>query len=400
MGWWCSSGSVQRGGCHLKPFDALYFLGKNRRRSIAVITVFSCVFLAYLGAAYISPSMDISVRNAEAQSDFCVIDFEESMQDSENIMRIQESLGMIPEVSEVIPCNPYRALNYRTNMGMRMSTHIMTLSSTEDFERLNQTLELSVAMPKNREIVMSDILLQNLGYQVGDILRADSEEAVNFNASGDVRIVGTFPSDAFTAYVVDSADNMSALLATRRIEQLETSAIGTVSEQVHRDGRGEFYRAMREFEAGYDGIEISIPDETLEEYRAMFSNFRMVYGLIDLVIAGVLSLTAVATISGMYEKRNYEFSVYKAIGFSRKEVMMKVASEILMLNVAAILLGSTLVFCAIYFLNRLAFTSIGMPIPYLHSFGVWITIAANAMVVIPALLYQLVKVNKLDISEY
>jgi len=380
----CPAGTVQRGGCHLKPYSAIYYLNKNRRRAAAVICVFACVFLAYLGAVYISPSMDVSVRTAEAQADYCEVILDESMRDAGTYTRIRESLGEAEGVSEVIPCNPYRGLNYRTNMGMRMSMYITTLSSPEDFLRLNETLNLKVTTPKDKEIVMSDILLQNLGYQVGDILRADSEAAINFYSSGDVRIAGTFRSDAYLAYMIDSGDNMSAMIVTRQ----------------QAAGRDSYYDAMRDFEKTNDGVQISIPDENLQEYDAMFGTFRMVYGLIDFVIAGVLSLTAVATVSGMYEKRNYEFSVYKAIGFSRKEVFGKIASEILLLDAAAVLLGMFMVLGSIFLLNRFAFSEIGMPIPYVQSFAVWITIAANAMVVVPALLYRLARARKLDVCDY
>lgn len=376
------SRAVQRGGCPLRPYSALYYLNKNRRRAIAVIFVFAFVFLAYLGAVYISPSMDISLRTVEAQADFCIVEFDEATQDATTVSKVRALLGENPNVARAIPCNPYRGLNYRTNMGMRMSTRILALSSPEDFEILNETLGLSVATPQDKEIVMSDLLLMNLGYEVGEMLPADGEAAVNFY-SGDVRIAGTFRSDAFVAYVVDAADNMSGLLVTREGGE-----------------RASFYDAMRDFEAANDGISFSIPDENLETYNEMFGTFRMVYGLIDLIIAGVLSLTAVATVSGMYEKRNYEFSVYKAIGFSRKEIFGKIVSEILLLDAAAVVVGAGLVFLSIFLLNRFAFSAIGMPIPYVHPFGVAITIVANAMVVVPALLYRLVRVNRLDICEY
>lgn len=365
-----------------------------------MICVFAAVFLAYLGAVYISPSMDISLREVEAQADYCMVEFDDSIGNPNIIQDIQQSLEEIDGISSVISCSPYRAINYRTNMGMRMSTRIMTLSSSEDFEQLNQTLNLSVTTPQDKEIVLSDILLQNLGYQVGDMLPADGEEAVNFY-SGDIRIAGTFESDAFVAYVVDSSYNMSGLLVTRDINGLTSDANSdtTMREQTQQD-RLSFYDAMRDFEANNEGINISIPDENLDAYNDMFSSFRMVYGLIDFIIASVLSLTAVATVSGMYEKRNYEFSVYRAIGFSRKDVLGKIASEIFLLDAAAIVLGSLLVFISIFLLNHFAFTKIGMPIPYVQPFGVAITIAANAMVVIPSLLYRVIRVNKLDICEY
>lgn len=389
----CPSGTVQRGGCPLRPYSALYYLNKNRRRAIAVICVFAFVFLAYLGAVYISPSMDISLRAVEAQADFCIVEFDDATQDATTVSKVRALLRENPNVARAIPCNPYRGLNYRTNMGMRMSTRILTLSSPEDFEVLNETLGLSVATPQDKEIIMSDLLLQNLGYRVGDMLPADGEAAVNFY-SGDVRIAGTFRSDAFVAYVVDEADNMSAILVTRQVGAAEAS--GGQQDM----GRADFYDTMRAFEDANAGISVLIPDENLDSYNEMFGTFRMVYGLVDLIIAGVLSLTAVATVSGMYEKRNYEFSVYKAIGFSRKEIFGKIASEILLLDAAAVLVGAGLVIVSIFLLNRFAFSGIGMPIPYVHPFGVAITIVANAMVVIPALLYRLVRVNKLDICEY
>lgn len=382
-----------KGECHLKPYDAIYYLSKNRRRAIAVICVFAFVFLAYLGAVYISPSMDISLRAVEEQADFCVVSIDETVLDSAAAQRIRTSLEEVRGVAAVIPCNPYRALNYRTNMGMRMSTRILTVSSPDDFLRLNETLGLDVTTPNDKEIVMSDIFLRNLGYEVGDILSSEDEAAVNFY-SGDVRIADSFRSDAFLAYVVDSEDTMSGLLVTGQIGESEAA------DGLRAQGRASFYDTMREFEDQNDGIGISIPDENQKEYNEMFGNFRMVYGLVEIIIAGVLSLTAVATISGMYEKRNYEFSVYKAIGFSRKEVLGKIASEILLLDAAAVLLGMLLVFGSIYLMNRFAFNEIGMPVPYVHPFGVAITIAANAMVVIPALLYRLYRASKLDICEY
>ena len=344
--------------------------------------------------------MDISIREVEAQADYCVVEFDDSISDSNIVQGIQQSLEEMTGISSVIPCNPYRSINYRTNMGMRMSTRIMTLSSPEDFEQLNRTLNLSVTMPKEKEIVLSDILLQNLGYQVGDVFSAEDEAAVNFY-SGDLRIAGTFRSDAFVAYVIDSSYKMSGLLVTRQGSEsaVEADTDTPANEKLQQD-RLSFYDVMRDFEAANEGTDISIPDENLASYNEMFGTFRMVYGLIDFIIAGVLSLTAVATVSGMYEKRNYEFSVYKAIGFSRKEVLGKITAEILLLDTAAVLLGSMLVFVAIFLMNHFAFSEIGMPIPYIHPFGVTITIAANAMVVIPALLYRIVRVNKLNICEY
>ncbi len=44
--------------------------------------------------------------------------------------------------------------------------------------------------------------------------------------------------------------------------------------------------------------------------------------------------------SAGFDKRKYEFSIYKAIGFSRKEILGKNTSEILLMDLFGLILGA------------------------------------------------------------
>jgi ABC-type antimicrobial peptide transport system permease subunit len=114
----------------------------------------------------------------------------------------------------------------------------------------------------------------------------------------------------------------------------------------------------------------------------------------------VLSVTIHATFVGAYDKRKYEFSLYKALGYSNQQCLRKIAKEILYINLCRLILGSIILLLTVYFLNEFFLNTKGIPLLHFKLDALLATLLCDGIIIFPILLTRLRQLKKYNITEY
>ena len=127
--------------------------------------------------------------------------------------------------------------------------------------------------------------------------------------------------------------------------------------------------------------------------------FKYILFAIAFIIGLVLAVTVNAAFSAAYEKRKYEFSIYKAIGFSKSQIFGKVAGEVLLLDLIGLITGGLICLLVILTVNYILGPQ-GIYFFKVSVTGILSTIGCNLMVVVPTILLNLKRVRKYDVTVY
>jgi len=132
----------------------------------------------------------------------------------------------------------------------------------------------------------------------------------------------------------------------------------------------------------------------------MFSIFNTIFMVVVVFLAIILSVTVNAAFVGMYQRREFEFAVYRAIGISKKKIIRKIAGEILFMDVIVLIVGGGIFFLALYLFNELVLASSGLYLVYTAPIAVIALVLCNLMTVIPLILTRSRVLLKADICNY
>ena len=123
------------------------------------------------------------------------------------------------------------------------------------------------------------------------------------------------------------------------------------------------------------------------------------WGAAVIPVAIVLAVTINSAFSAVYEKRKYEFSIYKAIGFKSSQILKKIISEVFLLNGVGLALGSILCFLTIIIANYYLYPK-GMSFLNVSVLGIVGTLVCNMLVVIPVIFFCWRRTKKYDVTIY
>lgn len=130
-----------------------------------------------------------------------------------------------------------------------------------------------------------------------------------------------------------------------------------------------------------DNVWRSTNESLLNYYYDFAGIFKLIYYVIIALISLVLVITINAIFTGAYEKRHYEFCVYNAIGFSRKDIRRKIIKEAMIINLFGIILGAVLVLLSVTLLNVLTLIPNGMELSYYENISILPTIVCDILII-------------------
>ena len=117
------------------------------------------------------------------------------------------------------------------------------------------------------------------------------------------------------------------------------------------------------------------------------------------IVAVVFAITLNATFAAMYEKRKYEFSIYKAIGFSKFKLFKKVLSELVVMDGIGLIAGGVLCFVSVQVLNELLWSQ-GMKFIRPSVLGIVGTLVCNVAIICPVVLNNMRRIKRYDVTQY
>ena len=139
-------------------------------------------------------------------------------------------------------------------------------------------------------------------------------------------------------------------------------------------------------------------DRTAQEVEEQMGFMYYIFAAVIVLVAIVLLVTINAAFTAAYDKRKHEFAIYKALGFTGGQIFRKVASEVLVMNFLAMVLGAILNAGVILALNQWLWAE-GQCFWRISPMAIWGTLAAEVAVITTIILLNWRKVRKCEVTE-
>ena len=363
----------------MKPFSPLYFIKENASRCLALMLMIFLSFGCYLGGLYVTNPLDnwkvpfsyydtMRTPGASAlDADFSQYKaFRQEMEDHPNILVLEQGQS--------------NGFPWTTVMGFEIGTFTLTFRSVEDFKAYCDFFHITCDFSglSSGSLILSDRLAKNKGLELGDVVDRNYSK----------QIYDTFTVDALTSeegycqYYIDDAplDYPNLMLLPVGISTEEFLEIFTEARE-------------RNSVAIYNG---ALKENVLQEY----ASFNMIYTFIVILLSVILAVTINAAFVGMYQRRNFEFAVYRAIGISKKRIVGKIVGELVCLDAVTLILGGGIFFLALYLFNNLVLYPAGKYLNYFHPLALFGLVLCNVTILVPLIVTRCRQLLKADICEY
>lgn len=376
----------------MKPFSAIYYIKENKPRVIALIILIATISICYLGGLYISSPVSQMIESINDNKDFVLVYQTSDKISKDDFQSIINTAKGFDSVSKII--------NINNNMGVWLNTvigdgfydfNITRFHSTDDLKTYNDlvsTIPLNCPLPKDGEMVMSDTFAKNLGIKLGDIITSKDERF--YNVDSDYIVTGIYKSNQYNILAVNENIGANTYLALRK----------NVSQEKIKSAQINLENDFENLEKNNVGIRSYTYNYALSRRLDGIGMFYSIFYAIVALISLVLVITINAIFAGAYEKRQYEFSVYKAIGFSKKEITKKIVNEVMLINAVGIGIAVILISLTVFLLNLFVLIPSGENLSYFEWIGLLPTIICDLLVVLSVILKQTRKIKKYDITQY
>lgn len=360
----------------MKPFSPLYFIRENKLKCIMLIFMLFLGYGAYLGGLYVaSPhkAFDLISDYYDRLAAFTLIgdDYNE-----ENVALIKNDISEYEGV-ELLQLGTYQSFTWKTVMGFNSGDASFCFRSAEDFMTYCEFsgIEYDFGELKKGDMVMSDIFAKNCGLKTGDTVDEDFSE----DLSTEFTLRATTGENGYMQYFILGEDDYSE----------DFLLLGKSGKELHG--------IVRELQKKYD---IYLCDDFRRIISDQYKTFDLIYIFIIILLSVILAVTINAAFVGMYQRRNFEFAVYRAIGFTRRQIISKIVGELLCMDLIALTAGGAVFFFGLYLFNNLSLYPIGLRLDYFHPLALTGLLVCDLAVVIPLTVTRCRQLLKADICEY
>jgi len=398
----------------MNPFSALCYIRENKARSASLVFVMSMSMLTYLLGLYTSSSYVDHMKNIEYFKDFAIIATSEETDSKKQLLELLDSELVRHEKMKIIAVDYFadstivgRLLNvndatgvfWKTMMGFRGGVASPVFHSPEDFRIFADVIGLPY-IDEDKSIIMGNKLAKNLNLKIGDSVSNDHELVFGFKS--DLTLVDTYdeiyygvPSQ-YTFFRVDSAFKPSAQGQPKAVLLLREDGNETDIEA----NRSELGHVIDRIKDKYDKLKCI--DYEYNKYGVIKSQtaYWPIFMVPMLMIGAVLALVSIGIFSVALEKREYELSVFKAIGFSTPQVLRKCIAELLILNFTGIITGVVLIFITVASVNDLLLSSRGLELQYYSGFALISYALCDIAILVPLAAMLVHKIYKCDVVGY
>lgn len=363
----------------MKPFSPLYFIKQNKSRCILLMFMIFLSFGAYLGGLYIYTPQENWEYACEIEDN--MVEVYQSSGDSKaaNYKAFREEMKKRDDVI-VIEEGWYNQIDRKTVMGFTDGSLCYTFRTVDDFKLFceHNDIECDFSNVKPKTVILSRLMADSKGYKVGSVISHGDEDN---NLEYDLTVAALTEEHGYTQYYIgqDGETNNDMLLLGKGISAEE---VRRYAAEIAQKYPVNFAKSLR------------------EEIDEMFSIFNTIFFVVVIFLAIILSVTVNAAFVGMYQRREFEFAVYRAIGISKKKIIRKIAGEILFMDVIVLIVGGGIFFLALYLFNELVLASSGVYLVYTAPIAVIALVLCNLMTVIPLILTRSRVLLKADICNY
>lgn len=368
----------------MKPFSTRYYIKENRWRAASVVAMFVLTFSLYLGGLYISNVETVFSDRFERieKVAFIVPDIhDEGYEEFDKAVAYLQQEPGITMLHQGVISNIYTTSLMNFNIG---GAGHFSFRNEEDFQTYCDFLGIHLVESCGDEglpdgsLIMSGLQAKNRGLKIGDkFVAQDDDEWVD----QEYTLRGITDEEGYSVYYISNSENMNYMLLPTDMDIKE------------------FRRLLSTLKTEYD-IYVRDVDSFRKEIDRQLNSLQYIYFFIIILVSIVMAVTINAAFAGMYQHRNGEFALYKAIGISRKKIRLKIMKEVLLLDILGIIIGLALVMLVVYILNHLFLLEKGMQLFYYNKMSVIGMLVSNLIVLFPVTIVQSVKLLKADICDY
>ena len=363
----------------MNPFSALYFIKENKKRSVLLILMILLSFGVYIGGLYVTNPEDNWQQ---------VIEYSDN---SVNVYKIStEGEGyewLLNEVKNdgkatVLELGSSNSFDWETIMGFKSGMGVYTFRSVEDFKTFCNYMDIECDFSKLKigSMIMSEKFAKNRGLSIGDKV---DEKKYN-SVYGEFTLDFLTKEDGYTVYFIsDEEESGRALILGNTIKGQELYSYVF-----------DLYSEVKE------NKNLFVSPGARQEVTVQFESFNTIYMLIVILLSVILAITINAAFVGMYQKREFEFAVYRAIGIPKKSIVTKFVKELLLIDIIALFFGTIVMLIGLYLLNNLVLYPEGKYLRYFEPVALYNMILCNAIIIIPLIVTRCRKMLKADICDY
>ena len=364
----------------MKPFDALYYIKNNKKRSLVCIFMMALSVFMFLGGNYIY-SNDYAFKGSENFCDKVVsvlgLSVDEDLKDFEDVKRKVENDDKLEYVLRT--GRGFSNLKFKSVLGFEMTDNVFIFNNASDmikvFERVGIKGDFSDC--KNGSIILSSAMAAQKGFKKGDTVDKESDE----NLNGTYTVDAIYDSVAYASFIIyEDNQNLSRMYVYS--DELEGKELYDYVSNLVGDKH------------------VQISTRYKDEIKNEFFQFEVMFYAIVIFIAIVLAVTVNSVLTGHYLKRIYEFGVYAALGISKARLKRKVAIENIAMDIIAIISTFVIIELFSYLINELVYKDRGMYLVYYSKLGIVGAVVCNLLILIPVIILKGRLVKKADITEF
>lgn len=362
----------------MKPFSPLYFIKENKLRCILLMFMIFLSYGVYLGGLYASNPMDnweipISYRRKLIRV-FAMNDDDDSKRYNAFLQELKNNDKVI-----ILERGLYGGISWNSVMGFTMGTESYSFKTPDDFrtycEHMGIKCDLDSVKPGS--IIMSELFANNLGYKLGSKIDNDTCEYIYERYTLDVLT----KEKAYILYLIDPAP-------------YESNGIMILGNNISDE---ELHNIVYDAKSRNN---VRLDDGLKETIERQLGVLNTIYTFIVIFLSLILAVTINAAFVGMYQRRNFEFAVYRAIGISRRKITGKIVGELILIDLITLAAGDLIFFLILYLLNNLVFFPQGLYLKYYHPIALFGLVLCNITVIVPLIITRCRQLLKADICEY
>ncbi len=340
----------------MKPFSPLYFIKENRMRSVLLIFMIILEYGVYVTGLYIGNAVDIwdyTLKNFEKTAVVYAVETDEDLNDYNKLL---DEVINNDRVKTIITGTNQR-IDSKSIMGSNMGFISYTFRSVDDFKTYCDYfgIKCDFSSLKSGSMIMSRKYADNIGLKKGDIRGNDDEKRL----TRDFTLDAITDEDGYPIYfITDEEDTPGSFIM--------------LGDDVH-----DYTEGLK------DKYDVYITNDISSSIEKDFAPYRIIFYSIVFLFSAILAVIINSAYIGMYQNREIEFAVYRAMGISKKRKMCKIISELLCMDAIALLTGAAILFISLYLFNNLYLYDRGLYLQYCNSVALSGLMISNLLIIIP-----------------
>lgn len=364
----------------MSPLSPFYYIFHDKKKTVGLIVLMMLELVVYFGILVYSVDFDFTEY---INSDIPLVvlfpryTIDETEQDS--FEKFKEKIEREQRL-DLIEFNFGEYYSWNTIFSGVSNNWVLTFSSVESFEEYCARTGIScdTSVLKDGSIIMSKMLAKNNGINIGDTIDdkvfPDFHEIYTFDVMTDEK--------GYKAYAInENVDSEMIMIFPSDgksfdiIEKITEEYIGDLKNKVFlMNGTG---------------------------YFSMVGMSSFVMSLINLVFYSLaLSIMINAVFTGAYQTRSFEFALYKAVGIRKRKIVWKIFSEIVCIQLLALIIGGIILFTFLYLFNNIVLYPQGKYISYYSQYALAFLAGVVLTVNIPLIISRIFQVLTVKIRNY